>query len=225
MSSKQPGELSLSYRDHGYLIPGLDEVTAGEVFADAQRLKISKSTRIFNPGDPCKRFLIVITGSVKVLQISESGREIVLYRVQDHESCLLTTACLLADENYTVSALAETEVDALALPASTFSRCMENSAEMRRFVFKNYSTRMAEFFTLVQELAFETLDVRLSHRLLQQADRNRSVSMTHRELAAELGSTREVISRRLKEFEQLGWIRLHRGRIELIEPEALEENK
>ncbi|MCB1755533.1 MAG: Crp/Fnr family transcriptional regulator [Gammaproteobacteria bacterium] len=207
------------------LFPELDQAGWWRLFGDASPAQIAKGSRIFSPGDPCSNFLIVLEGSVKVVQLSETGREIVLYRVQNNESCLLTTACLLANENYTVSAIAETDVHALTLPAEAFARSMENSADMRRFVFNDYSRRMADFFVLIRELAFETLDVRLAHRLLQQAGDADSLSITHQALADELGTTREVVSRRLKEFEQLGWIQLHRGRIELSNRTALEDNR
>ncbi len=203
-------------------IPGLDAKTSAWICRNANQISVCKGTQVFNPGDPCANFLIVTKGTIKVHQLSESGKEIVLYRVQQWESCLLTTACLLAQEQYSVSAVAETDVEAIALPASVFNQGMEQSSAMRRFVFRNYSNRMADFFVLVRELAFETLDVRIAHRLLTQADETGTVTMTHQALAAELGSTREVVSRRLKEFEHLGMIQLHRGRIQVSNPDALQ---
>jgi CRP/FNR family transcriptional regulator len=83
---------------------------------------------------------------------------------------------------------------------------------------------MADFLTLVRELAFDSLEIRLRHKLLEQCDANNCTPMTHQALAAEIGSTREVVSRRLKEFEHLGWIKLHRGRIELSNIKALERD-
>lgn len=195
------------------------------LFDTAKKVSLPKGAQVFKPGDACENFLVVVKGSVKVSQISETGREIVLYRVQNEESCLLTTANLLAHEHYSVSAVTETEVEAILLPSSTFNAGLQSSPEMRQFVFNNFAHRMAEFFVLIRELAFETLDVRLCHRLLQHSSDTAQVGMTHQDLATELGSTREVISRRLKEFEQLGWIKLHRGRIEIINKTALEMNQ
>lgn len=202
-----------------------DEFLFKTLFETSKRVKLPKGAQVFSPGDPCKNFIVVVKGSVKVSQISESGREIVLYRVQNEESCLLTTASLLARENYSVSAVTETDVEAILIPSSSFETGLQRSPEMRRFVFNNYSRRMAEFFVLVRELAFETLDVRLCHRLLQHSSEDNQISMTHQDLAAELGSTREVVSRRLKEFEQLGWLKLRRGRIEIINRVALSEGQ
>lgn len=207
------------------LFPDFDQSVIDHLTANSHAMSLPKGTHVFSPGDPCRNFLLVLDGSVKVLQYSESGREIVLYRVQDGESCLLTTSCLLAEEDYSVSAITETDVTAIALPASAFNTALENSSEIRRFVFKNYSKRMAEFFVLIHELAFVSLDVRLSQKLLEHADDSGLVSLTHQQMAAELGSTREVISRRLKEFEGLGWIRLHRGKIELSDLQALQNNQ
>lgn len=199
-----------------------NELLFKTLFATSKKVTLPKGALVFKPGDNCENFLVVVKGSVRVSQLSETGREIVLYRVQNEESCLLTTANLLAQEKYSVSAVTETEVEAILLPAASFDAGLQKSPEMRRFVFNNFSHRMAEFFVLIRELAFETLDVRLRHKLLQQSSENALVSMTHQDLAAELGSTREVVSRRLKEFEQLGWIKLHRGRIEITNKNALE---
>jgi len=203
-------------------IHGLGKELSEAILKASTVVQLEANTQVFRPGMPCQSFLIVVSGCVKVQQTSESGREIVLYRVQEWETCLLTTACLLSREDYSVSAYTETPVTAVSLPAPAFNQLLSNAEEMRQFVFNNYGKRMSDFMLLVQEIAFESLEQRLSHRLLSQADANGNLAMTHQDLASELGSTREVISRKLKEFERLNWIKLHRGRIEITDPSALE---
>lgn len=189
--------------------------------ASAKRLSLPRGAHAFEAGQPCQAFLLVIEGSVKVIQHADDGREIVLYRVQNGESCLLTTACLLAGDDYAVSAVTERETTAFALPAELFSHYLDEDSQFRHYVFRHYSTRMGNFIRLVRELAFGNLDRRLRHCLLERAQGSDQLTITHQALADELGSTREVISRRLKEYENLGWIALQRGAIRLVDPNAL----
>lgn len=204
-------------------LANIDDATGKEVLSAAKLVSIPQGTILFQPGDTCRQYLLACEGSIKVQQTSEDGREIVLYRVQNGESCLLTTTCLFSGENYSATGIAETHVEALAIPAQQFHEGLNASPSLRQFIFNNYSQRLAELFHLVKSLAFAPLESRLAQRLLQQADMHNKVDMTHQALAADLGCTREVISRRLKEFEHLGWVRLHRGQIEVLDRSALQQ--
>lgn len=186
------------------------------------RITVAKNTTLFKPGDLCNSFLIVISGSIKVHQLSANGREIILYRVQDGETCLLTTASLLSRDTYSASAVSETEVTALTFSAEIFDKAISESKSLRNFIFNNYSHRLGNLLSLVGELAFESLDSRLCQCLIQQSNNTSMVCKTHQQLAEELGSTREVISRQLKEFERLGWINLSRGQVELLQTDKLQ---
>lgn len=194
---------------------------ARQLQASATKLELPRGTTAFESGQPCQAFLLVTKGSVKVIQHADDGREIVLYRVQDGETCLLTTACLLSGEHYAVSAVTECQTEALALPATLFDRYLDTNSDFRHHIFRHYSARMSSFIGLVRELAFGNLDRRLRVCLLARADEHGQLAMTHQALADELGSTREVISRRLKEYENLGWIRLQRGAVWLLDTKAL----
>ncbi|HID81100.1 MAG TPA: Crp/Fnr family transcriptional regulator [Chromatiales bacterium] len=196
-----------------------------KILATAKLASIPQGTILFQPGDPCRQYLLACEGSIKVQQTSEDGREIVLYRVQNGESCVLTTTCLLAGENYSATGIAETHVEAIAIPAQQFQQGLNDSPGLRKFIFDNYNQRLGELLQLVKSLAFAPLESRLANRLLQQADADNRISMTHQALAADLGCTREVISRRLKEFEHLGWVKLHRGQIEVLDKDALQQLK
>ena len=179
--------------------------------------------KAFEAGMPCGNYLMVASGRVRVQQVSESGREIVLYRLAGGESCVLTTACLLAHEDYAAEAIAETEVSALAVPRACFDRLLAESPRFRDFVFAAYASRLTDLLLLVEEVAFGHIDARLAERLLELRDPSGRLTLTHQELAVELGTAREVISRQLKEFERHGWVRRERGRIEILDPAALKE--
>ena len=179
-------------------------------------LKLPLGTQIFGNGQAPENFLLLLSGTVRVQQVSESGREIVLYRVSAGESCALTTACLMGYEDYLASGIAETDIEAVAIPRSTFDDLIARSAVFRKFVFTAFSVRVTNLFRVIDEVAFSRIDIRLAQKLLSLAHGQARISVTHQKLAAELGSVREVISRQLLEFQRRGWITLTRGAIEII---------
>lgn len=172
---------------------------------------------IFGPGKSPENLLLLLDGRVRVQQVSEAGREIVLYRVEAGESCVLTTACLLAYENYAAEGIAETDVRAVAIPRGVFDELVSRSVAFRTFIFTAYSKRITDLFLVIEEIAFQRLDIRLSQKLLELARGTGRVSATHQQMAAELGTAREVVSRQLGEFQRRGWIGQSRGVIDLLD--------
>ena len=179
-------------------------------------ISVPKGTVVFGPGKPPENLLLLLDGSVRVHQLSESGREIVLYRVQAGESCVLTTACLLAYEDYSAEGVAETDVRAVAIPRLVFDDLVSKSISFRTFIFTAYAKRITELFLVVEEIAFGRLDIRLAQKLLELAHGQAHVKATHQQMAAELGTAREVVSRQLQEFHRRGWIAQSRGDIEIL---------
>ncbi|MBI5261403.1 MAG: Crp/Fnr family transcriptional regulator [Bradyrhizobium sp.] len=184
-------------------------------------IELPEGSRIFGPGQAPENFLLLLDGSIRVQQTSESGREIVLYRVQAGESCALTTACLMGYEEYQAEGIAETKVRAVAMPRALFDELMANSREFRQFVFAAFSRRLTNLFRLIEEVAFSRIDVRLAQKLLQLAGERGQISATHQDFANELGSAREVISRQLHEFARQGWVKASRGVVEITNRPAL----
>jgi CRP/FNR family transcriptional regulator len=189
----------------------------------AQLISVPAGTVVFQEGDACRNYLLVLEGSVRVQKVSEGGREIVLYRVDAGQSCVLTTSCLLTRGDYSAQGIAETDVRALALSHTAFQDLLARSAEFRQFVFSSYAVRLADLLMLIEEVAFGRIDMRLAQFLADRADKDGQIKGTHQELAVELGTAREVISRQLKDFERRGWVALYRGRIEIKEPSALRD--
>lgn len=191
------------------------------VFASAQCLNLPAGMRVFEPGSACQNYLLVGTGRVRVQLLGASGREVVLYHVGEGDSCVLTTSCLLGATTYPAEGVTETAVSALALAAADFNRGLDSSAAFRRFVFGNLGRRLSEVIARMEQLAFVPIDARLAAALLRLADGAGVITATHQDLAVELGSAREVVSRHLKRFEEQGLVRLHRGSVELRDPAAL----
>jgi CRP/FNR family transcriptional regulator, anaerobic regulatory protein len=183
-------------------------------------LKLPAGKQVFYTGSVCENYLLVLDGVVKVqLMAADTGREILLYHVRSGDSCVLTTSCLLSGDSYPAEGIVETDVTAFAMSSFAFYRCMELSAFFREFVFKNFSLRLSNIIGRMESVVFETIDQRICKALLSSGEK--VIAKTHHELAYELGSAREVVSRHLKHFENLGWLSLKRGNIDILDREAL----
>jgi CRP/FNR family transcriptional regulator len=177
---------------------------------------------IFRPGGACENYLIVIDGTVRTSITGENGREIVLYRVDTGQTCVLTTSCLLSASNYDTEGIAETPVTALAIPRAMFLELLGTSAKFREIAFNTFSERLHDLIVLINEIAFGHLDTRLAQYLISKA-KDGQVIATHQTIAKDLGSAREAVSRLLKEFERKGFVELDRGRILIASQRQLEQ--
>ncbi|WP_223423791.1 Crp/Fnr family transcriptional regulator [Tateyamaria pelophila] len=177
---------------------------------------VPAGTTIFGPGNSPENMLFLLDGTVRVQQVSETGHEIVLYRIEAGQSCVLTTACLLAYDDYAATGIAETAVEAAAVPRDVFDDLVAQSKPFRDFVFAAFSKRITDLFLMIDEVAFQRLDVRLADKLITLSHDTDRVATTHQKLSIELGTAREVISRQLQEFQRRGWIEQARGSISLI---------
>ncbi|MFP3873271.1 MAG: Crp/Fnr family transcriptional regulator [Thiohalophilus sp.] len=176
---------------------------------------------VFHVGNACEQYLLVVAGSVRVRMITESGREAVLYRVGPGQTCILTTSCLLAGEHYPAEGITDTEVEALTLRRREFETGLDGSATFRRFVFASLGQRLADVIRRIDEVAFQSVERRLARYLLAHADSQGCLHVTHQDLASELGSAREVVSRHLKRLEARGLLRLQRSSITLVQHDSL----
>ncbi|WP_289079369.1 Crp/Fnr family transcriptional regulator [uncultured Thalassospira sp.] len=214
----------MSHADWIMQFPGLSRLSAElrQYLTDNSRvIDIPVDTVIFGPGKPPEQLLLLLSGTVRVQKTSETGREIVLYRVHAGESCVLTTACLMAYEDYSAEGIAETGLQAVAIPRDVFDRMVADSPEFRQFVFMAYSRRMTDLFAVVEEIAFRRLDIRLAQKLIELSSEQQTIQTTHQKLAGELGTAREVISRQLAEFQRRGWIEQARGVIHILDRDQI----
>ncbi len=205
---------------------GLSQLPAdirSQLESGSQIVNVPAGTQVFSPGQTADNLLLLLDGTIRVQQKSDTGREVFLYRVHAGESCVLTTACMLAFEDYSADGIAETDVSAVAIPRETFDDLVARSEVFRNFVFAAYSRRITDLFTLIDDIVFQRMDVRLAARLLELSDHNNIVRATHAVLGTELGTAREVISRILSEFHRRGWIEQSRGEVHLINRDGLEQ--
>lgn len=169
----------------------------------------------------CANYLMCIDGQTRVFRMSEGGREMLIYKVGAGGTCVLTTQCLLSGGRFPAESIAEERTELAALPSETFRQLMTESVEFRNFVLDDYTRLLASMFMLVDEIAFASLEQRLARRLLVEADPHGLVTKTHQQLASDVGSVREVISRILAQWAEAGLVVLRRGQIEIVDRAAL----
>ncbi len=191
---------------------------AREVAEQSQAISAPPGALLFDAGMACQALPLVLEGRIKVSKRAENGREIRLYSVHPGELCIVTVSCLLGGEPYPATGVAETSVSALALPRPLILRLVAEHAPFREMAFKLFSERITGLMQLVEEVAFRKLDQRLAGWL---ETRGPLIAASHQAVADELGSVREIVSRLLKQFEEEGWVRLGRERIEVRAPALL----
>lgn len=191
------------------------------VLEEAPAVTVPAGAHVFRQGDAARHYLLVTAGSVRVFARSDEGREVVLYRVAPGEMCTLTTACLLGDTRYPAEAVAETDSVARTIPAERFAELVGESAEFREFVFSSFSGRIASLMRRLETLVLSSVDRKLAEYLLQHADEQGLVRTTHENIALEIGTAREVVSRHLKALAMRGCVTLQRGCVRVDDPGAL----
>ena len=201
----------------------INDAVINELMDNAGSINMPAKTTAFHQGDACSNYLLILSGSIKVITRAENGREIVLYRLGDGDSCVLTTSCLFGNARYPAEGISETDVTALAIPAARFNQAIQHSKPFREFVFNSFSSHLSSLISLVEEVTFGRLDIRLARHLLKSCNDNARLEITHQQLATELGSAREVISRLLKDLESRGWLKLSRGSVEILDKQPLED--
>lgn len=202
-------------------LAGLPPALRNEILQAKTVMSLPAGAQVFAEHQSCQGFPLLLSGSIKVVKLASSGRELVLYRVAPGGSCIITSSCLLGHTAYNARGIAETPLQLLVLPLEVFSRLMLEHAPFRDFVFHLFADRIAELMQLVEEVAFTRLDQRLAKLILA---RNETVlGVTHQQLADELGSVREIVSRLLKGFSAQGLVSLGREQLTVTDRAGLQK--
>lgn len=170
-------------------------------------------------GDELSEFVLLLSGEKRIYKESGAGREITLYEIGPGDICVLNASCLLSNTKLPANAASLTEVGMLLMPASDFLDIMARYKEMRSFVFRRINDSIVSIMSLITEVTFGKMDERLSDYLIEKSE-NYKLKTTHQKIAADLGTSREVVSRLLKDFERRGVVRLSRNSIEINYPAA-----
>ncbi|PKL75136.1 MAG: Crp/Fnr family transcriptional regulator [Candidatus Melainabacteria bacterium HGW-Melainabacteria-1] len=189
-----------------------------ELLAHAKPLSFEQETQLLSPGAEVSGIPLLISGHVRVLREDESGREILLYYIKPGESCIMSILAIRQHSPSQVLAFAAAGTELLLVPARYLSLLARSYPAWNAFVQDVYQTRFEELISVINELAFSRVDARLLDLLTTRGNLSKSpvLSITHQQLADELGTAREVVSRLLKKLEQQGQVKLGRGKIELL---------
>lgn len=199
------------------MIGALPEAARHRLLSHARWLRVPAGSLLFDDHQACEGFPFVIEGSVRVVKCAPNGRELPLYRVSPGETCIISSSCLLGHEDYNARGVAEADTLLMLLPKPSFDALLGEPA-FREFVFHLFAERIADLMQLIEEVAFHRLDQRLAAQLL---GKGRILHTTHQQLADELGSVREFVSRLLKGFAAQGLVKLSREQIEILDPAGL----
>lgn len=183
--------------------------------------RIPAGRDVFVEGARVDAIPLLVSGVVRVYQIGETGREVTLYRFRPGESCVLTANAILSQQSFPAIATVEQKAEAAMIPADIFSDWVRRYDFWRDFVFELVSQRLASVMAIVDEVAFRRLDTRIASYLLKHSQVQNPIRITHQQIAAELGSSREVISRILEDFADKGFILPARGMIEVVDLDSL----
>lgn len=189
-----------------------------ELICEGQSQNVQESSIAFDAGDPCRSYLMVTSGSVRVVRSTSNGRELLLYRVLPGDNCILTVSCLLGDCSYQARGIVEAGLTVVLIARPVFLKLIEQSSEFRAYIFRFFGERITRLMELIDAVAFRRLDQRLAALLLMQGP---VMATTHQNLADELGSVREVISRILEDFQAQNIVQLDRGQVNVLDREAL----
>jgi len=193
--------------------PGLRE----ELLAHGQVHSFNKGDVIVRDGQYVKFLPIVLKGAIRVYQQKED-REILLYYVKAEETCTMSLAAAYFDNKSTSHGIVTETADVLIFPASKITEWQLKYPSWNRYMMQMFRTRYDELISSFQGIVFEHIDVRVWEYLKNKSktDDSRFIDLSHQQLASELGTTRVVISRILKDYERQKKIRLFRGRIEVL---------
>jgi len=162
---------------------------------------------------------LVISGSIKILREDEDGNEIFLYYLEPGQACATSITCCLSGQKSTITAIAEDDTKYLGIPVQYSDEWMLKYKSWKNFVMNTYGERFEELLKAIDQLAFKKMDERLAKYLHDKADLHDSyeINISHQEIAYDLNTSREVISRLLKQLERIGSIKLGRNRIIILE--------
>lgn len=193
-------------------------------FERASKIDLPADQPICHQGTECTHLALVISGSARVYKLSENGREITLYRIGPGESCILTASCIMNGEPFPAYAVSEEPIEAVLISTADVIRWTDQTPAWRNCLFNLISSRLSEVIGIVEEIAFRRVDRRLAGHLIQLGKQSGArIESTHQMIASDLGTSREVVSRILKDLEQQQMISTARGVINICDEQRLIE--
>ncbi len=197
----------------------IDKDLLSQTLTKAQIISFKAGTTVFEELQPCNAFPFVLSGELRVFKQALNGRELSLYTVTPGDACVVSAGCLLGDEPYNAVGQVKEEVTLVMMPTETFEGLL-GVRSFREYIFSLFSKRVLELMQLVNEVAFEKLDRRLAAFLLKKGT---PIRMSHQEMADELGTVREIITRLLKNLADNGSIAISREQVNILDENRLKQ--
>lgn len=202
----------------------LSDADQKSIFQTGQIISLPRGQMLLQPNQQCQYVPLVITGQLRVYRLSENGREMTLFRTGPGETCLMSVACRIKNEEFPAQAQVEDPATLFMLPLPVYHNVLDRSSAWKDFLIVTLYDRLAETMETLEAVAFDRTDRRLASWLLGQTGGSKGeIRTTHETIAVELGTVREVISRLLGEFRNKQVLTLGRGRIEILEPDFLQD--
>lgn len=189
-----------------------------EIKKNAQEVSLKEGAVLLNIGQTVRAIPIVLSGTLKISRIDDEGHELFLYYIHPNESCAMTFTCCMEQHSSEIRAIADEDCTLLAIPMASMEKWMAKFPSWKSFVMKTIRSRFNELLVMIDQIAFQRLDERLIHYLKEKSKTSHSalINISHEQIAIDLASSREVISRLLKRLEHEGRVILFRNQIKLL---------
>lgn len=209
--------------EHFPFLQQADERFRENFFRHVSPASLDAGSPICDQGMHCLHLALIVSGVARVYKLGENGREITLYRIGTGESCILTASCIVSGSPFPAFAVCEEEIEALIIHPTKVRQWTDEFPAWRNYLFGLVSGRLGDVISVIEEIAFRRVDRRLADYLLHLSggDNATRIKITHQAIASDLGTSREVVSRILKEFEHRGWIAVTRGQLQIIDTAGL----
>jgi len=203
------------------MIPAIADLRLLEAIAEKGQLQhIEAGEELMKPGQYMNSVPIIVKGSIKVLRPDRDGKEVFLYYLNPGETCALSLTCCNANLPSEIRAVAEEDTTLITVPLRSHNDWTREFSQWKEFVALTYQNRFQEMLRAIDDIAFKNMDERLLSYLRAKVSQLKTTTLdvSHQDIANELGTSREVISRLLKKLEKSDLVRLGRHEVEVLEP-------
>ena len=201
----------------------LDQSQQAALISSSVIRSFRRGEMLHNASSGCMGLILVISGQLRVFTISESGREITMYRLFERDICLFSASCMMNSIQFDMNLMAEKDTEVLVIPSDVYKSIMEVSPLLANYTNEVMASRFSDVMWLIDQVMWKSFDKRLADFLLNEAniEGTNILHITHEAIGNHLGNPREVVTRMLKYFAGEGLVRLSRGVIEIIDADGL----
>lgn len=205
--------------------PHLTERQKRAFLGSAERVRFRAGETIYTPEQEKSGMIWVLSGGIRTAMVSETGKKVPLFHLREGQMCVPSTSCALSSICFALEAVAEKDSELLIIPAEIYAEAERENVYVQNFSYRMLADRLADLSEAMHQMMFLSLEQRLVGCLLEESRQRKSavLLMTQEELAENIGSAREAVSRSLKKLKEKGLVAVERGRIELLDKKGLYE--